>query len=56
MKTKGFTIVALRLFINQNGYAKVEIALAQGKKLYDKRADLKEKDDQRAMDRIKKAY
>ncbi|HLW30207.1 MAG TPA: SsrA-binding protein SmpB [Brumimicrobium sp.] len=56
MKTKGFTIVPLRLFINEKGYAKVEIALAQGKKLYDKRQDLKEKDDQRAMDRIKKTY
>lgn len=56
MKTKGFTIVPLRLFINEKGYAKVEIALAQGKKLYDKRQDLKEKDDQRAMDRIKKTF
>ncbi|WP_299201907.1 SsrA-binding protein SmpB [Brumimicrobium sp.] len=56
MKTKGFTIVPLRLFINDKGLAKIEIALAQGKKLYDKRQDLKEKDDQRAMDRIKKAY
>lgn len=56
MKSKGFTIVPLRLFINDKGLAKVEIALAQGKKLYDKRQDLKAKDDQRAMDRIKKAY
>ena len=56
MKTKGFTIVPLRLFINENGYAKVEISLAQGKKLHDKRHDLKEKDDQRTMDRIKKAH
>src|SRR5690554_728273 len=44
MKTKGFTIVPLRLFINDKGLAKIEIALAQGKKLYDKRQDLKEKD------------
>ncbi|PKR80404.1 SsrA-binding protein [Brumimicrobium salinarum] len=56
MKAKGFTIVPLRIFINNKGLAKVEIALAQGKKLYDKRQDLKEKDDKRAMDRIKKAY
>src|SRR5690554_6387802 len=55
MKTKGFTMVPLRLFINDKGLAKIEIALAQGKKLYDKRQDLKEKDDQRAMDRSKKA-
>ena len=56
MNTKGFTIVPLRLFINQKGLAKLDIALAQGKKLHDKRQDLKEKDDKRAMDRIKKEY
>lgn len=54
--TKGFTIVPLKIFINDKGYAKVQIALAQGKKLYDKRQDLKEKDDKRAIDRIKKNY
>lgn len=56
IKTKGFTIIPLRLFINNKGLAKVEIALAQGKKLYDKRQDLKEKDDQRAIERIKKHF
>jgi len=56
MQTKGFTLVPLRVFINKKGLAKVEIALAQGKKLHDKRQDLKEKDDKRAMDRIKKSY
>jgi SsrA-binding protein len=56
MNTKGFTIVPLRLFINDKGLAKLEIALGQGKKLYDKRQDLKEKDDKRAMDRINKQY
>lgn len=56
MNTKGFTIVPLRLFINKKGLAKLDIALAQGKKLYDKRQDLKEKDDKRAMDRIKKQF
>lgn len=56
MNTKGFTIVPLRLFINDKGLAKLDIALAQGKKLYDKRQDLKEKDDKRSMDRIKKQY
>ncbi len=55
MKSKGFTIVPLRIFINDKGLAKVEIALAQGKKLYDKRQDLKEKDDKRTMDRLKKS-
>lgn len=56
MNTKGYTIVPLRLFINKKGLAKLDIALAQGKKLYDKRQDLKEKDDKRAMDRIKKQF
>lgn len=56
MSIKGFTIVPLRIFINNKGLAKVEIALAQGKKLYDKRQDLKEKDDKRIMDRIKKSH
>lgn len=56
MNTKGFTIVPLRLFINEKGLAKLDIALGQGKKLYDKRQDLKEKDDKRSMDRIKKQF
>lgn len=56
MTTKGFTIVPLRIFINNKGFAKLEIALAQGKKLYDKRQDLKEKDDKRSMDRLKKSH
>ena len=56
LKTKGFTLVPLRLFVNEKGLAKLEIATAQGKKLYDKRQDLKEKDDKRAMDRVKKEF
>lgn len=56
LNVQGFTIVPLKLFISSSGYAKVEIALARGKKIYDKRQDLKEKDDKRAMDRIKKSY
>ena len=48
---KGFTIVPLRLFINEKGLAKMEIALARGKKLYDKRQTLKQKDIQRDIDR-----
>jgi SsrA-binding protein len=54
LKTKGFTVIPLRLFINEKGLAKLEIATAQGKKLYDKRQDLKEKDDKRSMDRAMK--
>jgi len=50
-KEKGFTIVALRIFINENGFAKLEIALARGKKNYDKRESIKEKDLRRERDR-----
>ncbi len=46
-KEKGLTIVALKLFIASNGYAKLEIALARGKREYDKRQSIKEKDMRR---------
>ena len=49
---QGLTIVPLRLFVNDRGFAKIEIALAQGKKLYDKRNDLKEKAQKRDMERL----
>lgn len=51
VKEKGLTIVATRVFISDNGYAKLNIALARGKKVYDKRESIKEKDLRRAMDR-----
>ena len=51
-KENGFTIVPTRLYINEKGLAKVVIALAKGKKQYDKREALKEKDDRREMDRM----
>jgi len=54
MKNKGLTIVPLKVFIAKSGYAKVRIALARGKKQHDKRHDLKEKQDKRAMDRAMK--
>lgn len=54
MKDKGNTIVPLKIFINEKGWAKIDIACAKGKKLYDKREDLKAKDDQRDMDRAMK--
>ena len=50
-KEKGLTIVATRLFIEENGYAKLEIALARGRKAYDKRENIKEKDLRRDMER-----
>ncbi len=48
------TIVPTRLFINDKGLAKLEIAIARGKKYHDKREDLKQKDDKREMDKLKK--
>lgn len=54
IKEKGFTIVPFRLYINEKGRAKLMIALAQGKKSYDKRDSIKDKDNKRDMDRLKK--
>jgi SsrA-binding protein len=51
-KNPGFTIVPTRLYINEKGLAKLVIALAKGKKQYDKRQSIKEKDDRREMDRM----
>lgn len=51
LKTKGLTLVPIRLYINNKGRAKLDIAVGQGKKLHDKRDDLKEKDAKREMDR-----
>ncbi len=53
-KDTGFTIVPTKLYLNGKGLAKVEIAVAKGKKSYDKRESLKEKDDKRQMDRFMK--
>ena len=55
-ENKGLTIVPLRLFTNDKGLAKLEIALCRGKKNYDKRESLKEQDTKRDLDRIKKAF
>lgn len=54
-KDVGLTIIPLSLFINGKGYAKLDIALAKGKKLHDKRHDLKAKDAKRSMDRAMKS-
>ncbi|GIV30132.1 MAG: SsrA-binding protein [Bacteroidia bacterium] len=51
LEEKGLTIVPVRLFINDRGWAKLEIALAKGKKLYDKRETIKERDVKREMAR-----
>lgn len=55
-RTPGYTIVPLKLFIDENGRAKLDIGLCRGKKEYDKRATLKDKQDQREMDRIRKGH
>jgi SsrA-binding protein len=47
VKEKGFTIVPLRIFINDRGFAKLEVALAKGKKIYDKRETIKDRDMKR---------
>lgn len=56
VKNPGFTIVPTRLFINEKGLAKLVIGLARGKHEYDKRETLKERDDKREMDRIKRNF
>jgi len=56
VKNTGLTIVPLRLFINEKGLAKLDIALAKGKKLYDKRDTIKDRDNKRDLDRIKKNF
>jgi SsrA-binding protein len=55
-KQTGYTIVPLLIFIDQNGRAKMDIALCKGKKAFDKRQTLKEKEDRREMDRAMKVY
>ncbi len=54
VKEKGFTIVPYRMYLTDRGFAKLEIALAQGKKSYDKRHTIKEKDVKRDLARMKK--
>ncbi|MEN8229710.1 MAG: SsrA-binding protein SmpB [Bacteroidota bacterium] len=53
-RESGLTITALRIFMADSGYAKLEIGLAKGKKEYDKRETIKRKDTQRQMDRLQK--
>ena len=56
VSNSGLTIVPLRLFITDNGFAKLRIALARGKKLYDNRETIKDRDNKRDLDRIKKSF
>jgi len=52
---KGFTLIPLKMYF-KNGYAKLEIAIAKGKKFFDKREDMKKRDDERDIDRYMKKY
>jgi len=54
VKEKGMSIVPIRLFSNEKGKIKLEISLVKGKKIYDKRESIKEKDIKRDIDRLKK--
>ncbi len=56
IKNAGLTIVPLRLFLNDKGLAKLSIALAKGKKIHDKRETMKDRDNKRNLDRIKKNF
>lgn len=55
VKNSGLTIIPTLLFINDKGLAKLKIALAKGKKIYDKREVIKDRDNKKQLDRIKKA-
>jgi SsrA-binding protein len=55
LKNKGLTLIPLRLFINEKGFAKLEIALAKGKKIHDKRETIKKRDTEREIRRTFRA-
>lgn len=52
LKDKGYTLVPLKIWFNEKGFAKIQIGLAKGKKLHDKRASIKERDAQRELKRF----
>ena len=56
VQNKGLTIVPLKLYTNDKGLAKLEIALCRGKKNFDKRETMKERDTKRDLDRVKKMF
>ncbi|MEC8248553.1 MAG: SsrA-binding protein SmpB [Bacteroidota bacterium] len=56
VKNTGLTIIPTKLFINEKGFAKLRIALAKGKKLFDKRESIKDRENKRNLDRIKKNF
>jgi SsrA-binding protein len=56
VKSTGLTIIPLNLYVNDKGLAKLKIVLAKGKKLYDKRESIKDRDNKRNLDRLKKSF
>lgn len=56
VQAKGLTVVPLLLYISEKGYAKLDIALAKGKKFFDKRETIKDRENKRDLDRIKKNF
>jgi SsrA-binding protein len=56
VKERGVTIIPLRVFTNERGLLKMEIGLCKGKKTFDKRETLKQKDSKRELDRVMKKY
>ncbi len=56
VKEKGLTIIPYRVYINERGLAKVEVVLVQGKKVYDKRDTIRQRESKRQLDRVKKQY
>jgi SsrA-binding protein len=56
IREKGFSIIPVRVYISERGFAKVEVALARGKKKFDKRDSLKQKETKREMERVMKKY
>ena len=56
VQTKGLTIIPLRMFNNEKGLAKLQIGLCKGKKIYDKRETIKDRDNKRDLDRVKKSF
>lgn len=56
VRNSGLTIIPINLFLNDRGLAKLNISLAKGKKLYDKRDTIKDRDNKRNLDRVKKNF
>ena len=56
VKEKGLSIIPYRIYLSERGFAKLDVALAQGKKSFDKRETIKARDNKRELDRVKKQY